>query len=83
MSKLVLELPPEQRERLHALAAAQRRSEEEICLEALDRFLATQLGADRDSTDDGDEALLEIIGLVKDGPEDASVYHDIRPGEPY
>ncbi|MEN3001390.1 MAG: hypothetical protein ABDI19_06060 [Armatimonadota bacterium] len=32
-------------------------------------------------SDDAYAPLYQLIGLVEQGPEDASVYHDIRPGE--
>lgn len=82
MSRLVLELPPEQRERLQAVANAQQRSEEEICIEALDQFLQNAEPVEPGRDSEARELLLGLIGLVKDGPTDASIYHDIRPEDP-
>jgi predicted transcriptional regulator len=82
MPEVLIELDPDQKRRLEAVAASQRRSEQEVCrdavIELLER-LPAEAPADRAA---GFAALRGIIGLAgESGRENGSVYHDIRPGE--
>lgn len=81
MSQLMLELNPDQMRRLDELAAAERRTPEDLGREALDRFLdARAVGADMVvPREDRHAALRAMIGLAKGGRSDSSVRHDWWP----
>jgi hypothetical protein len=70
-----------QEQRLNELSAAARRSTEELCREALEQYLRRHEHPAPGETPDGYAALRTMIGLVKGGPADASVRHDVRPGD--
>jgi hypothetical protein len=80
MPKMSIELTADQERKLREIAAAERKSEEELCLEAVEGFLKARGCADVQAPDRY-EPLRKMIGLVKEGPTDASVHHDLRPGE--
>lgn len=83
MAQLTIELDEKQERLLEEIAATEQRSAEELCLEALDRFLQTRRSPLREAGQDPYEPLLKMIGLAgKGGPTDSSIYHDIRPGDP-
>jgi hypothetical protein len=81
MSNLIISLEPDQMRRLQDLAAAERRTPEDLGREALSHFLAAHPAgvepvgprADRHA------ALRAMIGLAKGGRADSSVRHDWRP----
>jgi hypothetical protein len=83
MARLTIELDGEQKRRLQEIAAARQMTEQALFLEALDRLLRSyeERRVEPADAEDPYAPLLEMIGLVKGGPTDASVYHDLRPGE--
>jgi hypothetical protein len=81
MPRIVIELDTSQQRRLQAIASAERKSEADLCLEAVERFLQARERAVADTDSDAYEPLRKMIGLVKEGPTDASVHHDVRPGD--
>jgi hypothetical protein len=78
MATVTIELDDETARLLRDLAAAESRSTQEVCLEALDRFLHSQGRTPRAPVADRHSALRKMIGLVKEGPSDASIVHDQR-----
>lgn len=81
MAKLTIELDGDQERRLEAIAAARQMTEQALVLEALEQLLRSHEEDDEPRPGDPYQPLLEMIGLAKGGPTDASVYHDYRPGE--
>ena len=81
MIQLTLDLNPDQMRRLDELAAAERRTPEDLGREALDRFLEARAvgGQLAPPREDRHAALRAMIGLAKGGRSDSSVRHDWRP----
>jgi len=77
MSSVTIEIDEETERLLRDVAEIERRTAQEVCVEALNQFLQSRGGRDPDRY----SAFREMIGLVKDGPTDSSVVHDIRPGD--
>lgn len=84
MTTVSIELDEAERQQLRDLAAAEGRAEPEICREALRAYLHRhgRIGP-KPSPAEGYAALRELIGLVEEGPTDASIVHDYRPGDPH
>ena len=82
MTKLVLELDTERERRLRNAAAHTHKSEAEVCRDALDSYLRGQPEEDEPLSEEAYEPFMKMIGMVKDGPVDGSIYHDVRPGDP-
>jgi hypothetical protein len=81
MTRLYIELDEHQAQRLRELASVVRKSKQDLCREALESFLQGHERPTRGASPKGYAALRKMIGLVKDGPTDMSVVHDIRPGD--
>jgi hypothetical protein len=81
MARVMIELDEAQEQRLQEIAAAEQRSEEDLCREAVEQFLKSHIHLDAEPSADPYEPLMKMIGLVEEGPTDASVHHDLRPGE--
>jgi hypothetical protein len=81
MSKVTIELDSDQIGRLQELAASEQKTEEELCQEAVQHFLAAHALRQNGPTSDGYNSLSKMIGLVEDGPADASIQHDLRTGD--
>ena len=75
MTHVVIELDEAQDRILRHRAAEEKRTPQDLCREAVARYLGeiTPEGPDRY------ESFRRMIGLVPDGPTDASVRHDHRP----
>ena len=81
MSKLQIELDAEQERQLREIAAIENRSEQDLCEEAIGSFLRYH-AVRTESPPTGDNPLLKLIGMVKEGPTDSSIYHDLRKDDP-
>ena len=81
MTKVYIELDEEQAQRLRELASVVRKSEQDLCREALEAYLQGYEWPTRGAGPKGHAALRKMIGLVVDGPTDMSVVHDLRPGD--
>ena len=81
MTKVYIELDEEQAQRLRELASVVRKSEQDLCREALESYLQGHLQSTREAGPKGHAALRRMIGLVADGPTDTSVTHGARPGD--
>jgi hypothetical protein len=81
MARVMIELDAAQEQRLQEIAAAEQRSEEDLCREAVEQFLSSHAHLDAEPSTDPYEPFRKMIGLVKEGPTDASEHHDLRPGE--
>ena len=81
MTKVCIELDEEQAQRLRELASVVRKSEQDLCREALESYLQGHERPMRGAGPKGYAALRQMIGLVVDGPTDMSVVHDLRPGD--
>ena len=75
MTRIVVELDEAQDRLLQRRAAEERRTPQDLCREALLRYLVG--GSSEES--DRYEPFRRMIGLVADGPTDASIRHDLRP----
>jgi hypothetical protein len=75
MSKLVIELDAEQERRLQEIASIENRSEQDLCEEAIESYLRSH-AVKTGHPPAGDNPLLKLIGMVKEGPTDSSIYHD-------
>jgi predicted transcriptional regulator len=82
MATVSIELDEDQSRRLRELSATVRRSEQELCREAVQRYLEGHERPDGEDANAGHEALRAMIGLVKQEPSDLSIQHDLRPGDP-
>ncbi len=84
MSTVSIELDDEQARRLKELAASVRRSEQDLCRDAVQQYLKERVGSGNGEKDKdaGYAALRAMIGLVRNGPTDLSVEHDHRPDDP-
>jgi hypothetical protein len=82
MTTVSIELDDDQGRRLRELAAADRKSEQDLCREALEQYLQNRGGPGHRPGPGRYAAFEKMIGLVKDGPTDSSVVHDRRPGDP-
>jgi predicted transcriptional regulator len=81
MVTVSFELDEQQSQKLKALSTAARRSEQDLCREALQQYLHAQEPAAHQTGPAGYAALRAMIGLVKEGPTQLSVEHDLRPGD--
>jgi hypothetical protein len=81
MTTVSIELDDDQGRRLRELAAAVQKSEQDLCREALEQYLENQAASGREPSPERYAAFKKMIGLVKDGPTDSSVVHDLRPGD--
>jgi predicted DNA-binding protein len=81
MATVSIELDEDQSRRLRELSATVRRPEQELCREAVQRYLESQERSAGKDANAGYDALRAMIGLVKQGPSDLSVAHDLRPGD--
>ena len=81
MASVTIELDDATERLIRSIADDEQRSTQEICLEALDQLVQSRKRMNREGRRDPHPALLAMIGLVKQGPTDASVTHDIRPGD--
>ena len=79
MTTVSIELDKAQARRLRELATAARRSEQELCREAVEHYLQGRGQPEAGSRPVGQAALREMIGLVVDDLADASTMHDTRP----
>jgi predicted transcriptional regulator len=82
MATVSIELDEEQARKLRERAGAARRSVQDLCREAVERYLEGDEVSGEVQRDAGYAALRAMIGLVKDGPSDLSMEHDLRPGDP-
>jgi hypothetical protein len=82
MATVTIQLDEGQERKLHALAAASKRSEQDLCREAVEEYLGKQDNVASNGAPDAQAALRKMIGLVPDGPMDASARHDVRPEDP-
>jgi predicted transcriptional regulator len=82
MATVCIELDGEQARRLGELAAAARRSEQDLCREALQQYLEGHGRSVAEGANAGYVALREMVGLVREGPSGLSMEHDFRPGDP-
>jgi hypothetical protein len=81
MATVSIELDDEQVRRLKELAAASRRSEQDLAREALQEYLQSHGHPGGETGPIGSAALRAMIGLVQDGPAGLSLEHDLRPGD--
>jgi len=81
MSQVVINLDAEEQLRLHRVAAAERRTEQKLCPEAIRQYLRAREPAPSRPLDNANP-LFRMIGLVKKGPSDTSACHDPRPEDP-
>jgi hypothetical protein len=82
MATVCIELGGEQARRLRELAAVARRSEQDLCREAVEQYLEGHGTPVAGGADSGYDALREMVGIVRDGPAGLSIEHDLRPGDP-
>jgi hypothetical protein len=82
MAAVSIELNDEQARKLRELAVQARMSEQDICRDALEKFLQDHPPPTGGRRPVGRAALEAMIGLVKDGPADLSIRHDRRQDEP-
>jgi hypothetical protein len=84
MSGLLIELDEAQQRQLRELAEAERRTEAEICREAVSDYIRRRAPAAPGPAPDPYEPLRKLIGLVPkgEGRADSSIFHDYRPGDP-
>jgi hypothetical protein len=81
MTKLILDIPPHQKKRLREIAAREKRSEEDVSLEALELYLRTYEKPIAATKPDPYHPLRQMVGLADEGPADLSIRHDLREGE--
>ena len=81
MKRVVVELDEGQAQRLREHAVDAGISEQELCREALESYLQGREPLEREPRPAGHEALRRMIGLVVQGPTDASVAHDVNPAD--
>jgi|GEM_PF-1436966 len=81
MTRVTIELDRELEEALEGVAAAERKSARELCREVVEGFLRQRLAQARSPETDRYSAMRKMIGMVKEGPTDASIHHDWRAGE--
>jgi hypothetical protein len=83
MSSLVIELDDRRSAQLRRLAEERRRGPRDLAREAVEHFLEEGGGVPSPVVDAADPfaPLRAMIGLVPDGPSDASTHHDTRPGD--
>ena len=81
MASVTIELDREMEEVLEEIAASEQKSAQDLCREAVEQFLRERGPLTRGPESDRYSALRRMIDLVKDGPTDASIHHDLRPGE--
>ena len=74
MSKLQIELDAEQERQLREIATIENRSEQDLCEEAIESFLRSH-AVKTEAPSIGDNPLLKLIAMVKEGPADSSIYH--------
>ncbi len=79
MTRLVIELDEGRGRKLQDLAVRSRRTEADLCREAIDRLLLEREATA--TTAEGLEALRRLIGLVPDGPTHSAQQHDWTPGD--
>lgn len=81
MQQVMIRINEEWEHRLKEKAAAEHRTEEEIVLEAIRRYLHPAESDPGKTAIQPYEPLRRMIGLIKDGPTEASVRHDWREGD--
>jgi hypothetical protein len=81
MASVTIELDRELEEVLEEIAASEQKSAQDLCREAVERFLRERDPRARGPESDRYSVLRRMIGLVKEGPTDASIHHDLRPGD--
>jgi hypothetical protein len=81
MSEVIIELDAEQEKLLQEIAQKEHRSAQDLCREAVADFLQARGRLNRNPPANSYEALEKMIGLAKNGPTDASIYHDLRPDD--
>jgi hypothetical protein len=81
MTRVTIELDREFEEALEGVAASERKSAQDLCREVVERFLRQRLAQARSPETDRYSAMRKMIGIVKEGPTDASIHHDWRAGE--
>jgi hypothetical protein len=82
MTRVSIELDDDQGRRLRELAAIVRKSEQDLCREALEQYMHNQGRVRGEPGPERYAAFEKMIGLVKDGPNDSSAVHDLRPSDP-
>ena len=80
MASVTIELDREFEEALKGVAASEHKSAQDLCREVVEGFLRQRLVQTRISDRDRYSAMRKLIGMVKDGPIDASIHHDYGPG---
>ena len=69
------------RKLLEGVAASEHKSAQELCREVVEGFLRQRLAQARSPETDRYSAIRKMIGMVKEGPTDASIHHDCALGE--
>jgi len=81
MTRVTIELEREFEEALKGVAASEHKSAQDLCREVVEGFLRQRLAQAQRHETDRYSAMRKMIGMVKEGPMDASIHHDWRAGE--
>jgi hypothetical protein len=81
MTRVTIELDREFEDALQGVAASEHKSAQDLCREVVEGFLRQHIAQARGSETDRYSAMRKMIGMVKEGPTDASIHHDWRAGE--
>ena len=81
MTRVTIELNREFEEALEGVAASEHKSAQDLCREVVEGFLRQRLAQARSPEMDRYSVMRKMIGMVKEGPKDASIQHDRRFGE--
>jgi len=81
MTRVTIELDRELEEALEGVAASEHKSAQQICREVVEGFLRRRLAQARGPETDRYSSIRKMIGMVKEGPADASIHHDWRAGD--
>ena len=76
MTRVTIELNREFEEALEGVAASEHKSVQDLCREVVEGFLRQRLAQARGPETDRYSAMRKMIGMVKEGPKDASIQHD-------
>ncbi len=80
-TRVTIELDREFEEALKGVVASEHKSAQDLCREVVEGFLRQRLAQARSPETDRYSAMRKMIGMVKEGPTDASIHHDWRAGE--
>jgi hypothetical protein len=81
MTRVTIELDREFEEALQGAAASEHKSAQDLCREVVEGFLRQRLAQARGPETDPYSPMRKMIGMIKQGPTDASIHHDWRAGE--